>query len=77
MPTIVVIENLKIQIFADAHNPPHFHAVTPDREALIRLSDLSILAGSLSGRELNAAVQWAESHQKELADEWQRLNPGR
>lgn len=74
MPTIVTIGNLKIQIFADDHNPPHFHVVTPDREALVRISDLSILAGSLTGREYKAAVAWAAAHREELEDEWNRLN---
>lgn len=74
MPTIVTIGNLKIQIFADDHNPPHFHAATPDHEALIKISDLSILAGSLTGREFKAAVAWAAEHRKELEDEWNRLN---
>jgi hypothetical protein len=74
MPTIATIGNLKIQVFADDHNPPHFHAVTPDREALIRIADLTMLAGSLSGRELKAVIAWAATHTKELNDEWHRLN---
>jgi hypothetical protein len=74
MPTIVVLGNLKIQIFADDHNPPHFHAVTPDHEALIRLSDFSVLAGSLSRRHYDTAIRWAEEHKQELDDAWNRLN---
>ncbi len=74
MPTIITVGNLKIQIFADDHNPPHFHVVTPEHEALIRLSDLSLMAGSLSGRDFRIALQWAQDHLKELDDEWNRLN---
>lgn len=49
-PTIVKIGNLKIQIFADDHNPPHFHVVTPDFE---------ILAGRIDRRSLEVALAWA------------------
>ena len=47
MPTIAALGNVLIRMFADDHNPPHFHVVTPDHEALIRLSDLSVMAGSI------------------------------
>lgn len=74
MPTIVTIGSLKIQVFADDHNPPHFHVVTPDREALIRISDFAVIAGSISGREYKTAIGWAGEHRKEIEDEWTRLN---
>lgn len=76
MPTIVKLGNLKIQIFADDHNPPHFHVVTPDYEALVRLSDLSVMAGAIDRRSLQVALEWAkeETNRDLLAHEWNRLN---
>jgi hypothetical protein len=76
MPTIVKLGNLKIQIFADDHNPPHFHVVTPDYEALIRLSDLSVMAGSIDRRSLQVALEWAQEEKNRdlLNHEWNRLN---
>lgn len=76
MPTIVKLGNLKIQIFADDHNPPHFHVVTPDYEALIRLSDLSVMAGSIDRRSLQVALEWAQGEKNRdlLNHEWNRLN---
>ena len=47
MPTIARLGPFKIQIFADDHFPPHFHIVCADFEALVALSDLSILKGFL------------------------------
>lgn len=74
MPTLFKIGSLKVQMFADDHNPPHFHIVTPDFEALVRLSDLTVIAGSIDRRSYDAAIAWAKAHTKELEDEWQRLN---
>lgn len=39
MPTLVAIGNIRIRMFADDHNPPHFHVLTPDHEALLRIAD--------------------------------------
>ena len=74
MPTIVRLGKVLIQVYADDHNPPHFHVVTPDYEALVLISDLSILRGSIDRRSLDAALAWASENKEVLENEWQRLN---
>ncbi len=74
MPTIAELGNVLIRMFADDHNPPHFHIVTPDHEALIRLSDLSLLRGSIDRRSLKVALEWAGGNMEVLDHEWKRLN---
>jgi len=74
MPTIVRIGNLKIQVFADDHNPPHFHVVTPDHEALVALATLTVLRGTIRRRDLKTAVEWVRANREAVADEWERLN---
>ncbi|CDZ43310.1 DUF4160 domain-containing protein [Neorhizobium galegae] len=74
MPTIIKLGNLKIQIFADDHHPPHFHIVTPDHEVLVRLSDLEILAGSIDRQSLHRALAWVRKNRKVLNEAWERLN---
>jgi hypothetical protein len=32
MPTIIRFGNMVIRMFADDHNPPHFHIVTPEHQ---------------------------------------------
>jgi hypothetical protein len=74
MPTIVKLGRVLIRIFADDHNPPHFHIITPDHEALVRISDFSILRGSIDRKSLDRALAWAAEHKEELSNEWTRLN---
>jgi hypothetical protein len=74
VPTVAKIGSLKIQVFADDHNPPHFHVVTPDEEALVRIDDLTILRGSLRARVFRTAADWARGNREVLVDEWNRLN---
>ncbi len=74
MPTIVRIGNLKIQVFADDHNPPHFHVVTPDHEALVVLTTLTVLRGAIRRRELETALKWVRANRDVIANEWERLN---
>ena len=74
MPTIVRIGNLKIQVFADDHNPPHFHVVTPDHEALVALATLTVLRGEIRRRDLETALKWIRANREIIAREWERLN---
>jgi len=75
MPTIVKIGNIKIRIFADDHNPPHFHIVTPDCKISVRIVDFEILAGRMNRRDFEIAMKWANQNKKVLENEWDRLNP--
>jgi hypothetical protein len=74
MPTLVVLGNVKIQIFAGDHNPPHFHVVTPDGEAAVLLPSLKVFRGGVRPRHLAVALAWARRNQELLTNEWHRLN---
>lgn len=74
MPTIVKLGNVLIRIFADDHNPPHFHVVTPDHEAIILIADLSVHAGTIDRGSLDTAMTWAAGNKEVLENEWKRLN---
>lgn len=77
MPTIVVIEGLKLQVFADDHFPKHFHIIGPDFEVVVAMSDLSILKGRRYHREIREAMEWARLNHDVLLKEWARLNDDR
>ena len=74
MPTLARLGNVLIRMFADDHDPPHFHVVTPDRAATVLISDLSILAGQIDRRSLDTALEWATDNRELLRNEWTRLN---
>ncbi|WP_200943850.1 DUF4160 domain-containing protein [Rhizobium sp. Leaf371] len=74
MPTLVMLGSVKIQIFADDHHPPHFHASSPDHDILIAISDFQIVAGQMRARDLRAVLTWAADNRQRLQDEWTRLN---
>lgn len=74
MPTIGTTDGIKIQVFADDHNPPHFHAVTAEFEVLVRLSDMQVMQGSMRRSDLDKVIAWANAHRQEIENEWNRLN---
>jgi hypothetical protein len=64
-----------ICMYANDHPPPHFHVRFNDgREAVVKLSGFTILAGTLSARDIVEPLAWAERNACELFDTWQELN---
>lgn len=63
-------------MYFDDHDPPHFHARHPDGEAKIRIDTLEPLDSTLGRRQLRIVLAWAELHQTELLENWQRARAG-
>ena len=74
MPTIHRFGSVSIKMYADDHNPPHFHIVSTDFQVLVRISDLSIIEGDGKPSDLAEALVWARLKQPSLALKWAELN---
>ena len=72
MPQISYFLGVIIRMFYRDHNPPHFHAVYGDYEALIDIQKNEIISGNLPPRVLGLVVEWTALHQQELMDNWER-----
>ena len=72
MPTISRFYGIEIQMFADDHAPPHFHAVYGDFELMVGISPIRILRGEAPSRVRSLVLEWAALHHQELIDNWKR-----
>ena len=75
MPTIKIIDSVKIDLYSREHPPPHFHAIYADFEALITIQDFEIYEGRLPKPQLKKVIDWAKLNQKMLSVNFKRLNP--
>ena len=82
MPTVAIVAGCAIRFYFEDHEPGHFHVAAPGgAEALVRIADLSIMAGELAPALRRAVLGWAGTRQDALAMAWLRcregVNPGR
>ena len=61
MPEICRFFGIIIRMFFNDHEPPHFHAVYGEQEALIEIETLAIYRGYLPRRALALVLEWAPS----------------
>lgn len=79
MPELSRFFGIIIRMYWEAnapHHRPHFHAYYQDEVAVYSISPIEQIAGSLPRRQQRLIEAWAELHQQELSDDWQRLQNG-
>lgn len=77
MPTMHVLDSIKIDVYAREHPPPHFHALFAEYEILIEIRTLDTYAGALPKKQHKAVLEWAsdEGIKNRLLDAFHTLNP--
>ena len=58
------------------HHMPHFHAYYQEAVAVYGIEPVELLSGSLPRRQQRMVEAWAELHQPELREDWERLQAG-
>lgn len=70
MPVLSEFFGIKITMYYDDHNPPHFHAEYGSDKALIDIKSIRVLEGKLPSKQLKLVLAWAVIHQDELLNDW-------
>ena len=58
------------------HHRPHFHAYYQENVAVLGIDPVEIISGTLPRRQQRLVEAWAELHQSELIEDWERLQAG-
>lgn len=75
MPEICRFFGIIIAMFADDHNPPHFHIRYGDYQAIVTI-EKGVVKGEITSSVLKQVFRWMELHKEELMMNWVRLQNG-
>ena len=75
MPTIDIIDGIKILIYNCEHRPPHFHAVYNKFEVVIEIESGKIYAGDLPNKQLKKVFDWLAGNSNWALELFYELNP--
>lgn len=70
MPRLSEFYGIVIYMYFADHNPPHFHAIYAEHEALVRIDDGAIVRGELPRTAAKLVEQWRTLHSEELLGNW-------
>lgn len=76
MPEISRFYGIVIKMFADEHNPPHFHAEHGDYRATFSIETGQMIQGDFPPKKSALVTAWAIIHKEELLRNWTILAEG-
>ena len=72
MPELCRFYGISIRVNFRDHNPPHFHALYGEHEAVIDINHGVMVEGRLPPRARRLVEEWTSLHQNELMTAWNR-----
>jgi Domain of unknown function (DUF4160) len=75
MPTIIIIDGIRIEIYTDDHPPPHFHVKAGQMRAKFDIATGKLLKGSLDKRSMRKVRRWMEFNGSLLMRVWISSRP--
>jgi hypothetical protein len=72
VPRISEFYGIAIYMYWKDHGPVHVHAFYSGDEALVRISDGTIMAGALPQNAARLVREWLALRQEELVADWDR-----
>jgi hypothetical protein len=68
MPTVAIVDGVRIVFYANEHPPAHFHAVIAEHRAVVDIVGAKIIAGSLPGSKRVKVLFWAARRRDALLE---------
>ncbi len=70
MPTLAIIDGIRIMMYLGDHHPPHIHAWKDDRDAQFEIATGQIMEGRLDRKTIRKVQQWIELNRDLLFEAW-------
>lgn len=71
MPEIPLSKGIRVTMYYDDHNPPHFHASYAGHSCIVDIVSGCVIKGGLPARQLKLVLAWCELHNDELMQNWE------
>ena len=66
MPEISLFYGIRVTMYYEDHNPPHFHVEYNGNKAIVDIIEARVIKGALPSRQLKLILAWCVIHQDEL-----------
>lgn len=77
MPEISLFYGIRVMMYYDDYNPPHFHAEYNGNKAIVEIDGIRVIKGALPSKQLKLILAWCVLHQDELMQNWELSKDGK
>ena len=71
MPEICLFRGIRILMYYEDYNPPHFHCEYAGYKCMVDVVSGCVIKGTLPSRQLKLVLAWNELHREELMQNWE------
>lgn len=71
MPELSLFFGIRITMYYEDHQPPHFHAEYNGQKVLVDITKGRVIRGIFPARQLKLVLAWCEIHRDELMQNWE------
>jgi hypothetical protein len=75
MPTVIIIDGIRIEIFTDDHPPPHCHVKAGRMRAKFDIATGKLIRGDLDKRSIRKVQRWMAINGDLLMQVWISSRP--
>ena len=77
MPTIAIVEGVRITIYLNDRLSPHLHAFFSGQEAKLSIVTGEVLSGALPRAKLKGIRAWLDANREQVSYVWREIRAGR
>ncbi|KQT85507.1 DUF4160 domain-containing protein [Aurantimonas sp. Leaf443] len=77
MPTIAIVDGIRIVIFFNDHDPPHFHGFLAEHRMRIDIAAVRSMDGGGTSAAERKLLAWTQEHRETLLAAWSDAQAGR
>ena len=77
MPTIALFFGIRVLMYWNDHQPPHFHVDYQGQRAVVGIDPFVVIQGTLPNRILRLILAWGELHHDEILQDWELAREGK
>ena len=70
MPEVSLFFGIRVTMYWNEHNPPHFHVEYAEHNATVLIQEGIVSRGFLPNKQLKLVLAWCEIHRDDLMQNW-------
>ena len=77
MPEISLFFGIRVTMYWNEHNPPHFHVEYAEHKATVLIQEGIVSRGFLPNKQLKLVLAWCEIYRDDLMQNWALSEQGK
>jgi hypothetical protein len=76
MPTLAIVDGMKIVVYGNDHGFPHVHVLLAEHRLVVNIETLTVVQGSMPRPKITRVLDWMTTRRRQLLQAWSLCQAG-